>query len=108
MKYKITFPTKKELDLLESVISITIPKPDKIVCTFFYKNQRPFGWITKNAIGKIIDAEPIKEPNPLVGVKEDEKHWFLRCDSKTETTGEFPEIINKIFLKKIDNLLKNE
>ena len=106
MKYKITFPTKKELDLLESVISITIPKPDKIVCTFFYKNQRPFGWITKNAIGKIIDAKPIKEPNPLVGDKEDEKHWFLRCDSKTNS--EFPKIINKIFLKKIDNLLKNE
>lgn len=107
MKYKITFPTKKELDLLESTISITIPKPDKIVCTFFYKNQRPFGWITKNAIGKIIDAEPIKELNPL-GVKNDERLWFLRCDDKTETNGEFPKIINKIFLKKIDNLLKNE
>ena len=82
MKYKITFPTKKELDLLESTISITIPKPDKIVCTFFYKNQRPFGWITKNAIGKIIDAEPIKELNPLVGVKNDESNkkckWNLR------------------------------
>ena len=108
MKYKITFPTKKELDLLESAISITIPKPDIIVCTFFYKNQRPFGWITKNAIGKIIDAEPIKELNPLVGVKNDERPWFLRCDDKTETNGEFPKIINKIFLKKIDNLLKNE
>ena len=106
MKYKITFPTKKELDLLESTISITIPKPDTIVCTFFYKNQKPFGWITKNAIGKIIDAEPIKELIP--GIKEDEKHWFLRCDSKTEINGEFPIIINKIFLKKIDNLLKNE
>ena len=108
MKYKITFPTKKELDLLESTISITIPKPDKIVCTFFYKNQRPFGWITKNAIGKIIDAEPIKELNPLVGVKNDERPWFLRCDDKTETNGEFTKIINKIFLKKINNLLKNE
>ena len=108
MKDKITFPTKKELDLLESTISITTPKPDTIVCTFFYKNQRPSGWITKNAIGKIIDAEPIKELNPLVGVKNDEKHWFLRCDDKTETNGEFPKIINKIFLKKIDNLLKNE
>ena len=108
MKYKITFPTKKELDLLESTISITIPKPDKIVCTFFFKNQRPFGWITKNDIGKIIDAEPIKELNPLVGVKNDERPWFLRCNDKTETNGDFPEIINKIFLKKIDNLLKNE
>lgn len=108
MKYKITFPTKKELDLLESVISITMPKPGTIVCTFIYKNQKPFGWITKNAIGKIIDAELIKELNPLVGVKEDEKPWFLICDSKTETNGEFPKIINKIFLKKIDNLLKNE
>lgn len=106
MKYKITFPTKKELDLLESVISITMTKPDIIVCTFIYKNRRPFGWITKNAIGKIIDAEPIKELIP--GAKEDEKHWFLRCDDKTETNGEFPKIINKIFLKKIDNLLKNE
>lgn len=108
MKYKITFPTKKELDLFESTISITIPKPGTIFCTFIYKNQKPFGWITKNAIGKIIDAEPIKKLNPLVGVKEDEKNWFLRCDSKTETNGEFPKIINKIFLKKIDNLLKNE
>ena len=108
MKYKITFPTKKELDLLESAISITIPKPDTIVCTFFYKNQRPFGWITKNAIGKIIDAEPIKDKEHIPGIKEDEKHWFLRCNSKTETNGDFPEIINKIFLKKIDNLLKNE
>ena len=106
MKYRITFPTKKELDLHESYISITIEKPDIIVCTFFYKNRRPFGWITKNAIGKIIDAEPIKELIP--GVKEDEKHWLLKCNSKTETNGEFPKIINKIFLKKIDNLLKNE
>lgn len=104
MKYRITFPTQKELDLHESYISITIEKPDIIVCTFFYKNQRPFGWITKNAIGKIIDAEPIKELIP--GVKEDEKHWLLKCNSKTN--GEFPKIINKIFLKKIDNLLKNE
>ena len=108
MKYRITFPTQKELDLHESYISIVNIKPDIIICYFIYKNRRPFGWITKNAIGKIIDAEPIKEPNPLVGVKEDEKHWFLRCDSKTETNGEFPKIINKIFLKKIDNLLKNE
>ena len=106
MKYRITFPTKKELDLHESYISITIEKPDIIVCTFFYKNKRPFGWITKNAIGKIIDAEPIKELIP--GLKEDEKHWFLKCNSKTETNNDFPKIINKIFLKKIDNLLKNE
>ena len=106
MKYRITFPTQKELDLHKSYISITIEKPDIIVCTFFYKNRRPFGWITKNAIGKIIDAEPIKELIP--GLKEDEKHWFLKCNSKTETNNDFSKIINKIFLKKIDNLLKNE
>ena len=106
MKYEITFPTQKELDLHESYISIAIEKPDIIICYFIYKNRRPFGWITKNAIGKIIDAEPIKEHIP--GIKEDEKHWFLRCNSKTETNGDFPIIINKIFLKKIDNLLKNE
>ena len=106
MKYRITFPTQKELDLHESYISIANIKPDIIICYFIYKNRRPFGWITKNAIGKIIDAEPIKELIP--GIKEDEKHWFLRCDSKTEINGEFPIIINKIFLKKIDNLLKNE
>ena len=105
MKYRITLPTKKELDLHKSCISVSFQN-SKIICTFIYKNRRPLGWITKNAIGKIIDAEPIKEPNPLVGIKEDEKHWFLRCDSKTNS--EFPKIINKIFLKKIDNLLKNE
>lgn len=107
MKYRITFPTQKELDLHESYISITIKKPDIIVCSFVYKSRRPFGWITKNAIGKIIDAEPINKEH-IPGIKEDEKHWFLKCNSKTETNGDFPEIINKIFLKKIDNLLKNE
>lgn len=106
MKYRITFPTQKELDLHESYISITTLESDIIVCSFVYKSRRPLGWITKNAIGKIIDAEPIKELFP--GIKEDEKHWFLRCNSKTKTNGDFPKIINKIFLKKIDNLLKNE
>ena len=107
MKYRITLPTKKELDLHKSCISVSFQN-SKIICTFIYKNRRPLGWITKNAIGKIIEAKPIKELNPSEKIIEDEKHWFLRCDSKTETNGEFPKIINKIFLKKIDNLLKNE
>ena len=92
--------------MYESYISKTTLESDITVFSFVYKNRRPLGWITKKAIGKIIDAEPIKELFP--GIKEDEKHWFLRCNSKTETNGDFPEIINKIFLKKIDNLLKNE
>ena len=108
MKYRITFPTQKELDLHESYISIVTLESDIIVCSFVYKSRRPLGWITKKAIGKIIDAKPIKDKEHIPGIKEDEKHWFLRCNSKTETNGDFPEIINKIFLKKIDNLLKNE
>ena len=83
MKYRITLPTKKELDLHKSCISVS------------FQNS------------KIIEAKPIKELNPSEKIIEDERHWFLRCDSKTNS--EFPKIINKIFLKKIDNnLLKNE
>ena len=53
MKYRITLPTKKELDLHKSCISVSFQN-SKIICTFIYKNRRPLGWITKNAIGKII------------------------------------------------------
>lgn len=107
MKCKIILPTNEKLDLHKSSISVSFIN-GKTVYTFFYKNKTAFGWITKNAIGKIINANPIKnlKPSEKIIIK-DKEHWFFRCEDKTN--GEFPNIINKIFLKKIDsNLLKNE
>lgn len=106
MKCKIILPTNKKLDLYKSSISTSFIK-GKTVYTFFYKNQMAFGWITKNAIGKTIEVNPIKKLKPSEKIIKDKEHWFFRCECKTN--GEFPNIINKIFLKKIDsNLLKNE
>ena len=103
MKYRITLPTNEKLDLHNSCISKSFIKGETFY-TFFYKNRTPFGWITQNAIGKIIDAEPINASERTI---EGEECWFLRCEDNTN--GEFPNVINKIFLKKIDNnLLKNE
>ena len=109
MKYRITLPTKKELDLHKSCISVSFQN-SKIIYTFIYKNLRPLGWITKNAIGKIIEAKPIKDKELdeyTEKIIKDYKHWFLSYNGKLN--DEFPNIINKIFLKKIDNnLLENE
>lgn len=106
MKCKIILPTNEKLDLHKSSISITFMK-GKTIYTFFYKNQTAFGWITKNAIGKIIEVNPIKKLKPSEKILENKEHWFFRYEDKTN--GEFPNIINKIFLEKIDsNLLKNE
>lgn len=106
MKCKIILPTNEKLDLYKSSISISFIK-GKTVYTFFYKNQMAFGWITKNAIGKIINVNPIKKLKPSEKIIKDKEHWFFRCEDKTN--NEFPNIINKIFLKKIDsNLLENE
>lgn len=106
MKCKIILPTNEKLDLHKGSISVSFIN-GKTVYTFFYKNQMAFGWITKNAIGKIIEVNPIKKLKPSEKIIKDKEHWFFRCEDKTN--GEFPNIINKIFLKKIDsNLLKNE
>ena len=105
MKCKIILPTNEKLALYKSSISISFIK-GKTVYTF-YKNQMAFGWITKNAIGKTIEVNPIKKLKSSEKIIENKEHWFFRCEDKTN--GEFPNIINKIFLKKIDsNLLENE
>lgn len=106
MKCKIILPTNEKLALYKGSISVSFIK-SKTIYTFFYKNERAFGWITKNAIGKIINVNPIKKLKPSEKIIENKEHWFFRCETKTNY--EFPNIINKIFLKKIDsNLLENE
>lgn len=107
MKCKIILPTNEKLDLYKGSISVSFIR-SKTIYTFFYKNKTAFGWITKNAIGKTIEVNPIKKLKPLEKIIiKNKEHWFFRCETKTN--NEFPNIINKIFLKKIDsNLLKNE
>ena len=107
MKCKIILPTNEKLALYKGSISVSLIR-SKTIYTFFYKNQTAFGWITENAIGKIINVNPIKKLKPLEKIIiKNKEHWFFRCETKTN--NEFPNIINKIFLKKIDsNLLENE